>query len=122
MNDARSFADAPAWLIGAALPTSPPPRPEPKPLAGDVSKYVGAGVADELCRLSQAVEPGRNEQLNRSAFALAGFVAAGALPEDWAREQLKRVAIGIGLDILETRRTIESGFSAGLRQPRGLPI
>ncbi len=120
-NDVRAFAEAPAWLIAATLPPPPPPRPVPKPIAGDVSKYVGAAVAAELRELERTREGTRNHTLFRTTAKLAGFVAAGALPEDWARDQLERAAIGIGLDPIETRRTIDSGFNAGIRQPRELP-
>ncbi len=118
---ARAFADAPAWLITAALPPPPPPRPDPKPLTGDVSSYVGAAVADELRELGRTSEGTRNHALFRTTATLAEFVSAGALPEDWTRDQLERVALGIGLDPFETRRTIDSGFNAGIRQPRKLP-
>ena len=120
-NGACTFADAPEWLVKLALPPPPPPRPEPKPIDGDVSRYVGAAVADELCILDCASEGTRNLALFRTTAKLAEFVGAGALPEDWARDQLKRAALGIGLDPIETRRTIDSGFNAGIRQPRELP-
>ncbi len=120
-NDARAFAEAPDWLIAAALPPSPPPRPDPKPIDGDVSRYVGAAVADELRILDRVSKGTRNHALFRTTAKLAEFVGAGALPEDWARDQLERAALGIGLDPIETRRTIDSGFNAGIRQPRELP-
>ena len=118
--DARAFADAPAWLITAALPPPPSPKPDPKPLSGDVSKYVGAAVADELYNLEQASEGTRNHALFRTTATLASFVGAGALPEDWARDELERVALGIGLDPFEIQRTIESGIRAGMQNPRDL--
>ena len=118
-NGAGTFGDAPEWLVQAALPPPPPPRREPKPLTGDVSKYVAAAVAAELRDLGNAVSGTRNESLNRAAFALAGFVLAGALPEDWARAELERRALAIGLPTIEVRKTIESAFAAA--QPRSLP-
>ena len=119
-NGAEVFADAPDWLVKLALPPPRPPRPEPKPLSGDVSKYVGAAVAAELRELERTGEGSRNHTLFRTTAKLAEFVSAGALPEEWARDQLERVAIGIGLDPIETQRTIDSGFRAGLQQPRDL--
>jgi hypothetical protein len=110
---------APNWLIELALPPPPPPRPEAKPLNGDVDHYCAAAIADELRHLEQVGEGGRNEQLNRTAFAIAGFVLAGAVPEDWARSQLETRAIDLGLSIIEARRTIESAFKAA--KPRDLP-
>ncbi|MCH7888328.1 MAG: bifunctional DNA primase/polymerase [Proteobacteria bacterium] len=118
-NDARGFAEAPAWLLALALPPPPVPRPHPKPLNGDVSAYVGAAAAAELSELERTGEGCRNDALNRVSFALAGFVKGGALPEDWARGQLEARAVAIGLSVVEARRTIDSAFKAA--QPRELP-
>ena len=118
-NGARGFTDAPEWLVALALPPPPPARLDPKPLSGDVSAYIGAAVAAELRELEAAREGRRNDALNRASFALAGFVKAGALPEDWAQAQLEARAAAIGLPATEARRTIESGFAAA--QPRSIP-
>ncbi len=118
-NGARAFADAPAWLIEAATPPPPSPRTEPRPIDGDVSAYAAAAITDELNRLAEAAEGCRNDQLNRSAFAVAGFVRAGIAPEDWARALLEDCAIGIGLSVIEARGTIDSAFKAA--QPREMP-
>ncbi len=120
-NGARGFADAPAWLVELALPPAPPPRPKPKPLSGNVDRYCSAAIASELQRLAAAEEGRRNVQLNRSAFSVAQFVAAGVVPEAWARQQLEEHAVGVGLTALEARRTIDSAFAAGLALPRELP-
>lgn len=118
-NGAQGIADAPDWLVKLALPPPRPPAVKPKPIARDVSRYIASAVADELRGLAQACEPGRNDALNRAAFALAGFVQAGGLPETWAREQLEARAIEIGLPPFEARRTIGSAFAAAT--PRELP-
>ncbi len=120
-NGATGFADAPEWLVNSALPPPPPPRPAPKPLNGDVDRYCAAAITSELRLLEEAGDGQRNEQLNRSAFAVAQFVAAGAVPEDWARAQLEAHAAAIGLPVHETRGTIDSAFRAGFAQPRDLP-
>ncbi len=120
-NGARTFADAPAWLVALALPPSLPPRPKPKPLNGDVDRYCAAAITDELKCLAAAGKGQRNEQLNRSAYAVAQFVAAGTVPEDWARGELEGTAVQIGLPVIEARRTIGSAFAAGLQNPRELP-
>ncbi len=120
-NGASSFTDAPAWLVNLALPPPPPPRPEPKPLSGDVDSYCAAAITSELKYLAEVEEGQRNDQLNRSAFAVAQFVAAGAVPEDWARQQLETHARAVGLYPVEIARTIDSAFAAGLAHPRELP-
>ncbi len=116
---ASTFADAPDWLVKIVLPRPPAPRPEPKPLPADIENYVASGAASELSGLSAAQEGTRNDALNRAAFNLAGFVKAGALPEDWTRGQLEAHAAVAGLSIVEARRTIDSAFHAA--EPRSLP-
>ncbi len=118
-NGASSFTDAPAWLVALALPPPASARPEPQPLNGDVDRYVASAAASELTELETATEGTRNDALNHASFNLAQFVKAGALPEDWTREQLEARAIQIGLPALEARRTIDSAFRAA--QPRSLP-
>ena len=120
-NGARVFTTAPKWLVNLALPPPPPPRAEPKPLSGDVDSYCAAAITSELKCLAEAEEGQRNDQLNRSAFAVAQFVAAGAVPEDWARQQLEIHARATGLYPVEIARTIDSAFAAGLAHPRELP-
>ncbi len=120
-NGARAFTTAPAWLVNLALPPPPPPRPEPKSLSGDVDSYCAAAITSELKYLAQVEEGQRNDQLNRSAFAVAQFVAAGAVPEEWARQQLEAHARAVGLYPAEISRTIDSAFAAGLAHPRELP-
>ena len=116
---ANEIVPAPDWLVHLTLPPPPPPRPEAKPLNGKIDSYCAAAIADELRHLEQVGEGCRNDQLNRTAFAIAGFVLAGAVPEDWARSQLETRAIDRGLPAHEARRTIESAFKAA--KPRELP-
>ncbi len=118
-NGATGFADAPGWLVNAALPPPLPPRPAPKPLSGDVNRYCAAAITAELKLLAEAGQGQRNDQLNRSAFAVGQFVAAGAVPEDWARGELEGCAVQIGLPVVEARRTIDSAFKSA--SPRELP-
>ncbi len=120
-NGAGTFADAPECLVKLALPPAlpPSPRPEPKPPPADTARYVATAITAELQQLERAQEGTRNDQLNRSAFAIAGFVHAGAVPDDWARGELERRAVGIGLPTQQVRRTIDSAFKAA--RPRELP-
>jgi hypothetical protein len=113
------IAKAPVWLVELTLPPPPVPRSEPKPLTGDVDCYCAAAITDELRQLEQAGENTRNDTLNRTSFAIASFVRAGAVPEDWARAILESRAVSVGLSALESRRTIASAFAAA--QPREIP-
>ena len=93
----------------------------PKPLTDDVSRYVAAAVTAELRTVENAAEGTRNDTLNTASFNVAQLVAAGAVPDDWARAQLEAMAINGGLSTVEARRTIDSAFKAGLRSPREIP-
>ncbi len=112
-------AQAPDWLVKLTQRPPPPPRPAPKPLNGDVDRYCAAAIVDELRRLEEAGDGQRNDVLNRSAFAVGGFVAAGVVPDNWARETLGSRAVQIGLPVHEARGTIDSAFKAA--RPRELP-
>lgn len=85
------------------------------------ARYARAALDRELDELARTREGGRNEQLNRSAFNLAQLVAGNALGEFEVRNKLESVALAIGLDERETKRTIESAFSKGVLRPRGVP-
>jgi hypothetical protein len=109
---ARAITSAPEWLIKVALPPRPAPRRCPPTPPSDLDRYVAGAIRDELDQLENAREGTRNDQLNRTAFAVAGFVHAGAVPEDWALSKLESVASDIGLPVPEARRTIASAFRA----------
>ena len=111
-NGTHAIAEAPAWLVTLALPPPPPPRPEPKPPPDDIARYAASAAAAELAELETATEGARNDALNRASFALAQFVKAGALPEDWTRGQLEARAVGVGLPAVEAGATISSAMRA----------
>lgn len=109
------LADAPAWLVYLAKPPPPPPRLS-EPITGNVDRYIEAAVEAELAALANAKPGTRNDQLNRSAFALFGFVKAGALDEEWLRAELARHGHEIGLPDWRIYPTLNSAFVAA--QPR----
>ena len=73
-------------------------------------------------RLPSAASPTgpgqRNHTLNAAAYSLGQLVAAGALEEAGAVQALTDAAGDAGLEADEISSTIESGLSAGLKQPR----
>jgi hypothetical protein len=71
-------------------------------------------------RLAQAQNGTRNDQLNRAAFSLGRLVAAGALSEDATVTALTEAGQRLGLGLRECERTVASGISAGMGQPRTL--
>lgn len=84
------------------------------------SAYARSALEREIGRLAGTTEY-RNNQLNRSAFALGQFVGAGLLGEAEVVSALERTAAQIGLDAREIPATVCSGVEAGKAQPRKVP-
>lgn len=84
-------------------------------------RYAEAALEDEVRILECSSIGNRNEQLNRSAFALGQFVAAGVLSEAEVTRELSRAAMNAGLELDEIDRTIRSGLDSGARHPREIP-
>lgn len=113
-------AEAPAWLLELVTV-----KPQAASLlnaslsngAKRQDSYLQAALQGELTALAQVSNGSRNDQLNKSAFALGQLIAAG-LNESEARGRLEAVALAIGLDRQEITRTIESGILAGMATPR----
>jgi putative DNA primase/helicase len=87
-----------------------------------VRKYALAGLDAELRAVRSAPSGRRNEQLNISAFAIAGLVAAGAIDGTLARLSLEAAARDNpgNDDAQQLAATLESGWSAGFAAPRDL--
>ena len=81
-------------------------------------RYAEAALHGELDKLARTGEGGRNEQLNRSAFALGQLVGAGMLDEGTVTATLSDVARAIGLAEGEATKTLASGLKAGKSKPR----
>lgn len=84
----------------------------------DGSTYGLAALESELDRLREAPEGSRNDTLNTASFRLGQLIAAEHIDGNYAVLWLYQVGQEVGLSEPETRRTIESGMSAGLQHPR----
>ena len=85
-------------------------------------KYVSVAIEDEISILKGTPEGGRNNQLNRSAFAIGQFVGAHYISEREATRELERAASAAGMcekDGIEA--TIRSGLQDGMTNPRTIP-
>lgn len=116
LDESVPTAAAPAWLRQRE-------RPEPVevPLgtaSTESSPYGLAALRSEIEILLRTPVGRRNNQLNRSAFAIAQLVAGGELMGSPTRSALMAAALDVGLYDIESCRTIASAFEAGLRQPR----
>lgn len=111
-----------SWRDRIVKPTAPAVAPVPaafKPCATGGSAWGSKGRADELEKVSTALEGNRDNQLNESTFACAQLHAGGEIPD--CREELIAAGLAAGLGESETRKTVESGWRAGLLKPRSAP-
>jgi hypothetical protein len=127
------------WLIGldqAPLPEVPaalhllldpdpptiarPARPARPDLAGHA--YGRQVLADELAALGRATPGQRNRTLNRTAFKVYRYVAGGVLNDQDVTLAFTTVARALGLSGAETARTLASARTAGLANPRTVPV
>jgi Bifunctional DNA primase/polymerase, N-terminal len=80
------------------------------PVTVHTTKYVDVALEREVATVSSATEGTRNDQLNKSAFALARFVHDGALAASTYVEHLTAAAMRTGLGETEIRRTLASAL------------
>ncbi|GAB2766954.1 bifunctional DNA primase/polymerase [Terrabacter koreensis] len=119
-------APLPGWLLDALTPAAPVGASRPGPAMrrtaaarGPVTDpYVFAAFENEVDAVLAARPGTRNDALNRAAYALGQFIAAGRLNESMAIDALTIAAEHIGLSPAETARTIASGLAAAAHRPR----
>lgn len=85
------------------------------------NRYIQRAFEAEISLVLSAANGLRNDQLNKSAFALGQFVGSGALSEGEVVAALERAAKGVGLTGSEIPGTIRSGIAAGRQTPRSVP-
>jgi putative DNA primase/helicase len=109
------------------LPTVEPQQPEPRPepprvyrqAEGDAqTRYAARALENESAAVRAAANGERNDRLNRAAYSIGQLVGAGRLDRDQAESELLDAALAVGLPEYEARRTIRSGFEAGVKEPR----
>ena len=84
-------------------------------------RYAQAALAGELDEVHQAPEGSRNDQLNRSAFALGTLIGGGYLERSDVEAALLDAALHTGLGRHEAEATIRSGIEKGIKEPRTIP-
>lgn len=109
-----------AELVAEEAPRRPPigALPIPPEVTGARDRRYGLGALEGECANVAQTVTGRNDQLNQSAYKLAGYIASGALTEDEVRDGLThaaRIASGNGDHPLtddEITKTINSALGA----------
>jgi hypothetical protein len=99
----------PRELAEVLWPPAPPRSAVPLPTI-HTTKYIDVALERELAAVCSATEGARNDQLNRSAFALARFVHDGALSAADYVYELTAAAMRTGLGETEIRRTLASAL------------
>jgi hypothetical protein len=122
----EALPQCPAQLL--RLITPPPVAPSATGVIRDPGRYAQAVLNNEIERIFAAPRPhlagahripgGRNSALNRAAFRLGQLAATDALDERDVWRRLTEAGLSVGLGEMEVRRTIASGWRAGLRRPR----
>jgi hypothetical protein len=124
----RMPAELPAaWLARMVKPAAPVATVPAafKPCTAGGTPWGNKGRADELETLRTAPVTTRNRMANKVAFNLAQLHAGGELPD--CREEIFAACIANGLVAdpgdgeSKTRNSIESGWRAGLLEPRSAP-
>lgn len=83
------------------------------------SAYAKKAILGELDKVINEPEGSRNDQLNRSAFALGQLVASGHLAREVVRAMLIECAVRhAGQSQREAESTVDSGMASGGKTPR----
>ena len=120
MDTLYNLDDLERWTTSRRPPKETRVAPHAHTPDKKLSSYIQTALAAEIEILVVSAEPGRNDQLNRSAFALGTLVGAGALDRETVETELQQAAMEIGLEETEIRRTIKSGLDSGIAEPRDL--
>jgi hypothetical protein len=121
--DQTPLPEVPAALRALLDPDRPtttrPTRPAEPAAPGHM--YGRTVLAAELAALGRATPGKRNRTLNRCAFKVYRYVAAGLLDDQEVTTAFTQAALAIGLQAAEVARTLASARTAGLANPRCLP-
>ena len=90
-----------------------------------VRAWVETAFNNEINGAASCPAGSRNEQLNKAAFALGQFVAAGLMVQSDVQFALEQAACACNYvkdkGWPQTRATIRSGMTAGMKNPRAIP-
>lgn len=95
-----------------------PYTPPTKSGNGQRERYASGALRGAALRVFDSREGNRNATLNREAFGLARFVAAGLLAREHVEDVLSDAAQAAGLLDAEISATLRSALDSGLRDAR----
>jgi putative DNA primase/helicase len=86
--------------------------------SGITTPYAAAALQDEAEDVRGAPEGTRNQRLNDAGFSMGQLIALGEISATEVETALTSAARAAGLEAGEIQRTLDSGLSAGQKQPR----
>jgi hypothetical protein len=117
--------DAPRSLIDLVASKDQPAASARQRSSNNGKGYGAAALDAECAKVASAPKGQRNHTLNAAAFSLGQLVGGGVLDEGEVKSRLHDAADACGLSKDDGREsvkaTINSGLSAGLKQPRQIP-
>jgi hypothetical protein len=111
----------PDWLAQRLVKQQPARVPMPDISLQGTTPYGQRALEQEITAVTLAVEGTRNDTLNTASFALGQLVSGGEIDHHDAYASLTAAARAAGLPQPESQKTIASGFTAGLAEPRSAP-
>ncbi|MCF6391041.1 bifunctional DNA primase/polymerase [Mycobacterium sp. MBM] len=124
-GDPDGAANLAAWLAEHApkRAASAPGQPwNGTPLDTRQRAYLDAVLTNSVREVTEAVEGTRNDTLNSAAFTLGAFVTGAGLDCGRAESALLDAADRCGLSRDEAETTVTSGMTAGMDNPRAVPL
>lgn len=93
-------------------------KPAPTIITTESTPYGRKALDAECQAVSSELQGGRNHRLNQAAFAVGQLIAGGEVQEEEGRLALEQSAVACGLNESEADKTIRSGMTAGMTEPR----
>ncbi|BEQ13874.1 phage/plasmid primase, P4 family [Desulfoferula mesophila] len=121
-TDDVAIADAPPWLLKLLQKGTKPKHPRKETLPVQAPRATALPEALKKLRLEAQIiasaSPGsRNDQLNKGAFLTGQILESGGLDEKMVASSLLQAALAAGLPKAESLDTINSGLTAGKKNP-----
>ena len=85
-----------------------------------LQRYAEAALSHAVDDIHDAVQGGRNSTLFRCSASMGNLVGAGILEKDVAQSFLVSAGTDTGLDPAEAEKTVSSGLSTGMADPKDL--
>jgi putative DNA primase/helicase len=121
--DEVKLAELPQQWVERLTKKPEPPRPSSSnslPVEGR-SRYASRALERAVQNVATCPHGARNDTLNREAFAVAGLIDTGDLPESEVCARLEEAGIESGQHPAAVRATLKQAIPKGRAKPRAIP-